>query len=176
MFLLAQLWIYLLLVAVLGVLIGVSVARRFWAARTEATRMELEFRHTEQLYSVSAENDAALAALEAARWEANVALEQTTADAAGMQARINERDRQIRELSQMLMRVNGDLAKAEGVRRALMTERQKHREEIETLRKQVAAGRAELAQALGHHERERQSLQEQLAAERTYRLQGSMPG
>ena len=174
MFLLAQLWLYLLLAAVLGVLTGVSLARRFWTVRSEASLRDVEFKHTEQLYTVSAEHDAALAALEAAQYEANLALENTAADAAGMQARITERDRQIKELSTMLMRVNSDLAKAEGVRRGLMGERQKHREELEALRKQVAANRAELAQVLGHHEREKTSLQEQLASERAFRLQSPL--
>lgn len=171
MFLLAQLWLYLMLAAVLGVLIGVSLARRFWSVRSEASLRDVEFKHTEQLYTVSAEHDAALAALELAQYEANLALENTAADAVGMQARITERDRQIKELSAMLMRVNSDLAKAEGVRRGLMAERQKHREDLEALRKQVAANRAELAQVLGQHEREKTSLQEQLAAERAFRLQ-----
>lgn len=171
MFLLAQLWIYLMLAAVLGVLIGVSVARRFWAVRSVAAVRDMEFKHTEQLYTVSAEHDAALTSLEMARYEANLALEKTASDAAGMQARINERDRQIKELSTMLMRVNSDLAKAEGIRRALMAERQRSREDLEALRQQVAATRAELAQALGAHEREKHSLQEQLAAERAFRLQ-----
>ena len=171
MFLLAQLWLYLLLAAVLGVLIGVSLARRFWTVRTAAAARDLEFRHTEQLYTVSAEHDAALAELEAAQYEANLALEKTASDAAGMQARITERDRQIKELSTMLMRVNSDLAKAEGVRRALMAERHKNREELEALRKQVAGTRTELAQLMGNHEREKTSLQEQLAAERAFRMQ-----
>jgi peptidoglycan hydrolase CwlO-like protein len=171
MFLLAQLWLYLLLAAVLGVLIGVSLARRFWTVRTVAAARDLEFKHTEQLYTVSAEHDAALTALEAAQYEANVALEKTAHDAVGMQARISERDRQIKELSTMLMRVNSDLAKAEGVRRGLMVERQRHREELEALRKQVASARADLAQVLANHEREKSSLQEQLAAERAFRMQ-----
>jgi chromosome segregation ATPase len=171
MFLLAQLWLYLLLAAVLGVLMGVSLARRFWSVRSEASLRDVEFKHTEQIYTVNAEHDAVLSALEAARYEANVALENTAADAAGMQKRINKRDRQIKELSTMLMRVNSDLAKAEGVRRGLMVERQKHREELEVLRQQVAGNRAELAQVLGQHEREKSNLQEQLAAERAFRVQ-----
>ena len=36
----------LLLAAVLGVLIGVSVARRFWSVRSVATVRDMEFKHT----------------------------------------------------------------------------------------------------------------------------------
>lgn len=169
MFLLAQLWIYLLVAFGLGVVAGLAVGLWRWAKHAERSLQEAEFRHTEQMYSVSAEHEEAIAALEAARLEAGRALEERDADAEGLLARVEERDRHIKELSAMLVRVNHDLAKAEGARRKLVEDGKSDREEVEALRKQVVASRAELAQALGSSEREILSLREQLLAERSVR-------
>lgn len=166
MFLLAQLWIYLLAAFALGVLAGLAGGLWRWARQAERSLQEAEFRHTEQMYSVSAEHEAAIAALELARQEADQALEDRAADADGLRARLEERDRQIKDLSAMLVRVNHDLAKAEAARRKLVEEGKGDREEVEALRKQVVASRAELAQALGASEREILSLREQLLAAR----------
>lgn len=169
MFLLAQLWIYLLSAFALGAVAGLALGLWRWARYAERNLQEAEFRHTEQMYSVSAEHEEAIAALEAARLEANQALEERAADAEGLQARLDERDRQIKDLSAMLVRVNHDLAKAEGARRKLVEDGKSDREEVVALRQQVVASRAELAQALGSSEREILTLREQLLAERSAR-------
>jgi chromosome segregation ATPase len=162
MYLLTQLWLYLLAACVLGVVIGLTVRARRWQAQTQRTLQQAEFRHTEQMVSVSAEHESVIAALEMARHEANLRFERSTSDVQELQARLAERDKQLKDLSSMLMRVNNDLAKAEAQRRSVLQDRQRAVEEVEVLRKQVAAGRSELAQLLGQHEREVQGLQEQL--------------
>jgi chromosome segregation ATPase len=172
-FLLAQLWIYLLAAFGLGIVAGLAVGLWRWARHAERSMQEAEFRHTEQMYSVSAEHEETIAALEAARLEANRALEAQEADTDGLRARIEERDKQIKDLSAMLVRVNHDLAKAEGARRKLVEDGKGDRDEVEALRKQVVASRAELAQALGASEREILTLREQLLAERTARGGGA---
>lgn len=162
MYLLTQLWIYLLTACALGVVIGLTVRVRRWQASTQTRLQQAEFRHTEQMVSVSAEHESVIAALEMARHEANLRFERSTSDVNELHARLAERDKQLKDLSGMLMRVNNDLAKAEAQRRSVLQERQRAVEEVEVLRKQVAAGRSELAQMLGQHERELQGLQEQL--------------
>jgi chromosome segregation ATPase len=169
-FLLAQIWMYLLAAFVLGVIGGLAIGLWRWARHAERSLQEAEFRHTEQMYSVSAEHEEAIAALEAARQEANRVLEESAADADGLRARVEERDRQIKDLSAMLVRVNHDLAKAEAARRKLAQEGKSDHDEVEALRTQVVASRAELAQALGNYEREVMSLKEQLFAERAARV------
>ncbi|HQY08637.1 MAG: hypothetical protein IPG57_17210 [Burkholderiales bacterium] len=176
MFLLAQLWIYLALTFALGLLAGFAVSLWRWSRRAERNLQEAEFRHTEQMYTISAEHEEAIAALEQARRDANEAMESTASDLEGLQRRVAERDRQIKELSAMLVRVNHDLATAEAGRRKLLQEGKADREEVAVLRKQVASSRAELAQALGSHnayEREVALLKEQLEAERASRGLGA---
>ena len=166
MYLLTQLWVYLLAACGLGVLIGLTVRLRRWQSRYQSSIQQAEFRHTEQMVSVSAEHEAVIAALEMARHEATLRFEKSTSDVQELHARLAERDKQLKDLSTMLMRVNNDLAKAEAQRRGVLQDRQRAMEEVEVLRKQVAQGRSDLAQLLGQHEREMVELKEQLEVNR----------
>ena len=133
MFLLAQLWIYLALTTAPGLVAGFAGRKGRWSRRAERNLQEAEFRHTEQMYTISAEHEEAIAALEQARRDANEAMESTASDLEGLQRRVAERDRQIKELSAMLVRVNHDLATAEAGRRKLLQEGKADREEVAVL-------------------------------------------
>jgi septal ring factor EnvC (AmiA/AmiB activator) len=167
MFLITQIGFSLLLAALLGALLSLALRGRRQATRRldfEESLQAAEFRHTEQLALFGADHEAALAALAQARHEIAATLEQTRSEASSVQSQLAQREQQLRDLSGVLLKANQDLAKGESVRRTLLLERQRAREESEVLRKQVVTTRAELAQMLGLHEQERTRLMAEVSA------------
>jgi hypothetical protein len=163
MFLIAQLWVYLLCSCLLGVLIGLTARRFYRAVQIQHTLEAVEFRHTEQLAGVGAEHEAALLALEQLRHEYERVQEQggPTHD---LQTRIDLREQQLKELGSQLRRVNQELKRTQVSQQQFALERKQAAAEIETLRAQVAASRARLAQAVNAHEEEKSALVRQLVA------------
>ncbi|MEY2688616.1 MAG: hypothetical protein RL375_2814, partial [Pseudomonadota bacterium] len=165
MYLMAQLWVYLVFACVLGILIGVSARKLYRVVRLQHTLEAVEFRHTEQMAGISAEHEAALASLEELRHQLNRSLEQGGQGASGdLQTRIDLREQQLKELGNQLRRVNQELVRTEAARQQVALERKKAGDEIETLRSQVVASRARLAQAVSAHEQEKAALVRQLVA------------
>lgn len=165
MYLMTQLWVYLLFACVLGILIGVSARKLYRVVRLQHTLEAVEFRHTEQMAGISAEHEAALASLEELRHQLNRSLEQSSPDSSGdLQTRIDLREQQLKELGNQLRRVNQELVRTEAARQQVALERKKAGDEIETLRSQVVASRARLAQAVSAHEQEKAALVRQLVA------------
>lgn len=172
MFLLSQIGLSLLLAGLIGGLVGGAWrGRRLEAKRADfqETMQAAESRHSEQLAFFSADHEHSLAALEQARRDIAHSLEQTRTEATSVQVKLAQRDQQLQELSGVLLKANQDLAKAETARRTVLQERQRAREEVDVLRKQVVTTRAELAQMLGLNESERAQLIGQLTAAREER-------
>ncbi len=172
MFLLSQIGLSLLLAGLMGALVGGAWrGRRLETKRADfqETMQAAESRHSEQLAFFSADHENSLAALEQARRDIARSLEQTRNEATSVQVKLAQRDQQLKELSGVLLKANQDLAKAETARRTVLQERQRAREEVDVLRKQVVTTRAELAQMLGLHEGEHTQLTGQLAAVREER-------
>lgn len=165
MYLMSQLWVYLAFACVLGILIGMSARKLYRVVRLQHTLEAVEFRHTEQMAGISAEHEAALASLEELRHQLNRSLEQGGQGASGdLQTRIDLREQQLKELGNQLRRVNQELVRTEAARQQVALERKKAGDEIETLRSQVVASRARLAQAVSAHEQEKAALVRQLVA------------
>jgi hypothetical protein len=163
MFLLSQLWGYLLLACLLGALIGLTARRVVRAVQLQHTLEAVEFRHTEQMAGVSAEHEAALAALAEMRNE----LERTRQEGGSthdMQQRIELREQQLKELGSQLTRVSQELSRTRSQQQQVTLERQKAASEIEALRSQVVSSRTRLAQAVNNHEQEKAALVRQLVA------------
>lgn len=165
MYLMGQLWVYLVFACVFGILIGISARKLYRVVRLQHTLEAVEFRHTEQMAGISAEHEAALASLEELRHQLNRSLEQGGQGASGdLQTRIDLREQQLKELGNQLRRVNQELVRTEAARQQVALERKKAGDEIETLRSQVVASRARLAQAVSAHEQEKAALVRQLVA------------
>jgi hypothetical protein len=165
MYLMAQLWVYLVFACVLGILIGVSARKLYRVVRLQHTLEAVEFRHTEQMAGISAEHEAALASLEELRHQLNRSLEQGGEGSSGdLHTRIGLREQQLKDLGNQLRRVNQELVRTEAARQQVALERKKAGDEIETLRSQVVASRARLAQAVSAHDQEKAALVRQLVA------------
>ncbi|MEY4750413.1 MAG: hypothetical protein RIQ60_2627 [Pseudomonadota bacterium] len=163
MYLIGQLWFYLLCSAGLGVLIGLTTRKLYRAVRLQHTLEAVEFRHTEQMASVSADHEAALVALDQLRAEFKRVQEQggSTHD---LQTRIDLREQQLKDLGNQLRRVNQELMRNQVTQQQLALERKQAATEIDTLKVQVASSRARLAQAVSQHEEEKAALLRQLVA------------
>jgi hypothetical protein len=165
MFLMAQLWLFLLFACVLGILIGLSSRRLHRAVQLQHTLEAVEFRHTEQMAGISAEHEAALASLEQLRHDLAHSLEHGGRAGTGdLQTRIDLREQQLKELGNQLRRVNQELIRTEAARQQVALERRQAGDEIETLRAQVVSSRARLAQVVSAHEQEKSALVRQLVA------------
>jgi hypothetical protein len=163
MYLIGQLWFYLLCAALLGVLIGMTARKLYRAVNLQHTLEAVEFRHTEQMAGVSAEHEAALASLDQLRMEYKRVQEQggSTHD---LQTRIDLREQQLKDLGSQLRRVNQELMRNQVTQQQLALERKQAAAEIDTLKVQVASSRARLAQAVSQHEEEKAALLRQLVA------------
>ncbi|MFM2119722.1 MAG: hypothetical protein RL722_1190 [Pseudomonadota bacterium] len=163
MYLMAQLWFYLLMAALLGVLVGATSRRLHRAINLQHTLEAVEFRHTEQMAGMSAEHEAALMALDQLRKDLDHAQKHGSAPV-DLAQRIELREQQLRELGNQLRRVNQELVKNQVNQQQAALERKQTAAEIDTLRVQVAASRARLAQAVSNHEEEKAALVRQLVA------------
>jgi hypothetical protein len=163
MYLIGQLWFYLLCSALLGVLIGLTTRKLYRAVNLQHTLEAVEFRHTEQMAGVSADHEAALAALDQLRLEFKRVQEEggSTHD---LQTRIDLREQQLKDLGSQLRRVNQELMRNQVTQQQLALERKQAAAEIDTLKVQVASSRARLAQAVSQHEEEKAALLRQLVA------------